>query len=175
LRKPTSHLLAISLFIGGCAAQAPAFVREAVPNSPALTQVIAETAAHSGRKVRWGGNIEQSENLAQEAWLEIVERPLDSSGRPRDSDQSGGRFIAKVAGFFDPVIYARGRDITVTGVVDGDASRKIGGFDYRYIVVKVEAVYLWSPLIPITTMYYDPLWDDPWYPFWPPRYHRMHR
>jgi len=172
---PITRLLAISLLFVGCAAQAPPFVREPLPNNPALTQVIGEIAAHNGRKVRWGGSVERSENLAQETWLEIVERPLDSAGRPRDSDQSGGRFIAKVSGFIDPVIYARGRDITVTGVVDGDTTRKIGGFDYRYVVVKVESVYLWSPLIPVTTMYYDPFWDDPWYPFWPRRYHRVHR
>lgn len=166
-----ASLVVINLLTVGCAAQAPPFVREPLPDNPALIQVSADTAAYAGRKLRWGGSIEQLENQAQDTWLEIVERPLDDSGRPRESDQSGGRFIAKVSGFLDPVIYTRGRDITVTGVVAGDLSRKIGGFDYRYVVVKADALHLWSPLLSVTPMYYDPFWYDPWYPYWP-RHHR---
>jgi len=108
----TGLFVIIGVLAAGCAAQAPSFVREPLPDNPALTRVSADTAAHAGRKVRWGGSVEQLENQAQETWLEIVERPLDDNGRPRESDQSGGRFIAKVAGFLDPVIYTRGRDIT---------------------------------------------------------------
>jgi len=160
----------ISVLAAGCAAQAPPFVREPMPDNPALMQVSADTGAYAGRKVRWGGSIEQLENQAQETWLEIVERPLDDNGRPRESDQSGGRFIVKIPGFLDPVIYARGRDITVTGSIDGDSRRKIGDFDYRYVVVNAASAHLWPPLIPAPAMYYDPFWYDPWYPYWPRRH-----
>ncbi len=163
-------VLAMTILTVGCATQAPPFLREPLPDNPALTQVSADTGSYAGRKVRWGGSIEQLENQAQETWLEIVERPLDGSGRPRESDRSGGRFIARVAGFLDPVIYARGRDITLTGIVDGDSSRKIGEFDYRYVVVKTASAHLWPLLIPAPTMYYDPFWHDPWYPYWPHRH-----
>ena len=155
----------------GCATQAPPFLRDPLPDVPALGSVRAEPTAYVGRKVRWGGSIEQLDNQAQETWLEIVERPLDSNGRPRESDHSGGRFIAKVTGFLDPVIYTSGRDISVSGSVDGEISRKIGEFDYRYIVVKVDASHLWPPLVPVApAIYYDPFWYNPWYPYWPHRH-----
>lgn len=167
------QLIVVCLLATGCVAQAPPFVREPLPDNPALLQVSANTGAYAGRKLRWGGSIEQLENHAQETWLEIVERPLDEDGRPRVADQSGGRFIAKVSGFLDPVIYTRGRDITVTGSVDGDSTRKIGEFEYRYVVVKVEAAHLWPLLLMVPAMYYDPFWYDPWFPYWP-RYHHRH-
>ncbi len=162
-----------SVLLVGCATQAPAFLRDPLPDVPALASVSANPAAYVGRKVRWGGSIEQLDNQAQETWLEIVERPLDSNSRPRESDQSGGRFIAKVTGFLDPVIYTRGRDISITGSVDGEVSRKIGEFDYRYVVVKVDASHLWQPLAPAApATYYDPFWYNPWYPYpyWPHRH-----
>lgn len=168
----SAALVLAGLLLAGCAAQAPLSSQEAPPDNLALRDVSANSAAYAGRKVHWGGNIERLENHAQETWLEIVERPLDSSGRPRETDLSGGRFIAKVAGFLDPVIYTRGRDISIAGSVDGDISRKIGEFDYRYVVVKAETEHLWPPLVPEPARYYDPFWYDPWYPFWP--HHHRH-
>lgn len=165
MRKSFAGFLLISALTSSCATQSPPLLNEPPPGNPALEQVTTDTAAYAGRKVLWGGSIERLENHAQETWIEIVERPLDSSGRPRQSDHSGGRFIAKVAGFLDPVIYTRGRDISVTGSVDGDNSRKIGEFDYRYILVKVETEHLWPPLVAAPPRYYDPFWYDPWYPF----------
>ena len=170
MRNSFAGLVVISALASGCAGQAPPLLREPLPDNPALTRVSTDTGAYAGRKVRWGGSIEQLENHAQETWIEIVERPLDSNGRPQESDQSGGRFIAKVAGFLDPVIYTRGRDISITGSVDGDSSHKIGEFDYRYVVVKVETEHLWPPLMPAPARYYGPFWYDPWYPFWPRRH-----
>ena len=164
MRKSFAGFLIISALTSSCATQSPPWMRDPPPGNPALEQVSSDTATYAGRKLLWGGSIEQLENHAQETWIEIVERPLDSSGRPRQSDYSGGRFIAKVAGFLDPVIYTRGRDISVTGSVDGDSSRKIGEFDYRYIMVKVETEHLWPVLLPAPPRYYDPFWYDPWYP-----------
>lgn len=174
-RSVTGLVAIIGLLLAGCAAQAPPFVREVPPDNPVLARVSVDLSAYVGRRLRWGGSIEQLENHAQETWLEIVERPLDDSGQPRLSDQSGGRFIAKISGFLDPVIYTRGRDITVTGSVEGDSSRKIGDFDYRFVVVKVAAAHLWPLLIPAPAMYYDPFWYDPWYPYWPRRHRHYYR
>ncbi len=164
----------ISMLATGCATPAPQSAQEALPDSPTLAKVNTDIGSYAGRLVRWGGSIERLENHAQETWIEIVERPLDSQGRPRESDRSGGRFIAKVAGFLDPVIYTRGRDISVAGSVDGDITRKIGEFEYRYVLVKVDTEHLWAPSTPAPVMYYDPFWYDPWYPYWPRRYRHYH-
>ena len=169
MRNPLAILATLSVLAAGCVGPAPLPDPASAP--VALTQVSVAPGTYVGRRVQWGGSIERLENHAQETWLEIVERPLNDHGRPRDSDQSGGRFIAKVTGFLDPVIYTRGRDVTITGTVDGESSRKIGEFDYRYVTVNAASARLWTPRTYVPVRYYDPFWYDPWFPYWPRQHH----
>lgn len=162
--RATIFLLAANLV--GCATPGPTFLRETMPDNPTLSQVNAATANYTGQSVRWGGTIFKVENRAQETWIEIVERPLDAQGRPRNSDQSDGRFIVRIVRFLEPTIYTQGRVITVLGIVDGVNSGKIGDYDYAYPVVKTDAVHLWVQEISVRPPP-DPYWYDPWYPFWP--------
>jgi outer membrane lipoprotein len=166
MRFRLAKILPFVFLAAGCAAQGPPFLREPMPENPPLAQVSGNVDAYVGRAVRWGGVVVRLDNRAQESWLEIVERPLEDSGRPRASDQSGGRFYAMMPGFLDPMIYTQGREVTVLGVVSGANSGKIGEYDYRYLVVKVNAVHLWEVLKPYRPVYYDPFYD-PWYPLWP--------
>jgi len=134
--------------------------------SPA--QVRADVSAHVSQRVRWGGSIAAVENRAEETWLEIVSRPLDSSGRPRSSDDSAGRFIAKVKGFLDPAVYAQGRLTTVAGVVAGGLTRTIGEYAYAYVVVDADTIKLWEQ-VAAQPYYYPNRFYDPFYdPFWRP-------
>lgn len=161
-------LLAYTLLAASCATPRPPFLREPLPDNPSLTQVNADANAYAGRKTRWGGAIVRVENRAQETWIEIVERPLDAQGQPSLADQSGGRFIARVATFLDPLIYTQGRDITVTGILDGTHSGNIGDYEYRYPIVKTDTVFLWPKDRPLRAPPPpDPYWYDPWYPYWP--------
>lgn len=167
--NPFALLAMLSVLAVGCTGQTPR--PDVTPVRLALTHVSADPGTYAGREVQWGGSIERLENHAQETWLEIVERPLNDDGRPRESDQSGGRFIAKVPGFLDPVIYTRGRSVTITGTVEGDTTRKIGDFDYRYVTVNVVNTRLWQPRAPVPVRYYDPFWYDPWFLYWPRHHH----
>lgn len=167
-------LVGLGALLVGCATPGPEFLRAPMPENPALAQVMSNVGAFNGRKIRWGGTIVQVENRAGGTTIEIVERPLDRSGRPSPASASGGRFVAQAAGFYDPLIYTQGREITITGTVEGEDARKIGDFDYRYVVVKADDLYLWEPIKPVPTpMYYDPWYYDPWYP-WPPWWYRRH-
>ncbi len=157
-----------------CAHPGPPFLREPMPDNPQMTQVLTDTAAFSGRKVRWGGSVVQVENRADGSALEIVERTLDKSGRPSVNSASAGRFVAKTSGFLDPMIYVQGREVTISGAIEGEETRKIGEFEYRYVVVKADNLYLWEPIQPLPPpMYYDPWFYDPWYR-WPPYWYRRH-
>ena len=48
------------------------------------------------------------------------------------SEDGSGRFIACKAGFYDPAIFLKNRELTVLGRIDGYESRKIGEYDYRH-------------------------------------------
>jgi len=142
----------------------------------------AQTGAHEGARVRWGGTIVTVRPESSETCFEVVSRPLDVQARPRLTDDSGGRFLACAPGFYDPAVYAADRDLTVVGRLAPPVERSIGDYPYRYPVVRAEAVYLWPE------PEYDPAyrggvsvgwyyWDYPYYwggPYWwgGPHYYR---
>ena len=122
--------------------------------------------------MRWGGEIVSTRNLPDKTRIEIVSRSLDGGGRPRRTDRTEGRFVAYVDGFLDPVVYAKGREITVEGEVSGVESGRIGEYPYRFVVVRAASQRLWprreaAVPLPIPDPY--PFWrSDPWpYPYPP--------
>lgn len=156
--------------ISACASQIPLVIRTQPATQVALNdaQVSHDTAL--SLKVRWGGTIARVINESDFTYFEIVERKLSKSGRPLNTDASGGRFLAKIKGFLDPAIYAEGRLITVVGNIIGQETRPIGQFSYPFVVLEAENFYLWEKQ---PDVYYevDPFWYyDPWYPF-PHRYY----
>jgi outer membrane lipoprotein len=96
--------------------------------------------------------------------FEVMGLSLDSNAQPQSNDQSLGRFIACAKGFYDPALYAAGRELTFTGSIEGTEKQKIGEYDYQFPRLVVDAVHLWPKRSNIVYVpYYDPFWD----PFWP--------
>lgn len=155
-------LLALSL--AGCASNVPAPIRDELPTAPSVAEVRADPGRFVGSTVRWGGVIVATRNEAEDSVVEIVQRDLDGSGRPKTSDRSEGRFLARVRGFLEPTIFAQGREFTVTGRLAAPQPGAIGARPYDYPVVDAETYYLWPELPPPD---YDPYWYDPWYPWYP--------
>lgn len=123
-----------------------------------------------GARVRWGGSIAEVMPRKTETCFELVGYPLNDTARPIDGDTSSGRFIACGAGFYDPAIYAEGRDVTVTGTLTQSVSGKIGDYDYQYPRVAVDTLYLWpqpTPRYYAGRGYYDPFFSPFYgYPFY---------
>lgn len=168
MNLPRPSWIPLVLLLAACASQVPEAIRTAPPGAPSLARVRTDPAAWSGHAVRWGGEIVRVENLSDHTLVYIVERPLDHDGRPRRSDHSDGRFIARIRGFLDPAVYARRREITVAGKLDGIRRGRIGDYDYVYPVVDAGVVHLWPRRTrrkppPPPPWYYDP-WC-PWYPW----------
>ena len=95
-----------------------------------VTSVAAQQEGNgaSGAQVRWGGQIIDTKPGPQETCFYVLQRPLDDQARPKapsTDSETQGRFVACRAGFYDPEVFTRGRDITVT-VSIGVASRKAG-------------------------------------------------
>lgn len=136
-----------------------------------ISTMGAQQGGAGGTKVRWGGEIIKTEPGPQQTCFYLLSRPLDAQARPRDGggDQQG-RFVACHAGFYDPEVFTKGRELTVTGTVHGIVSKKVGEYDYAYPRVEADVVYLW-PRRPVVRNYgpgyYDPFWG-PWGPGWGP-------
>lgn len=156
-----------ALALGACATVPAPLVGDYASTRPA--------AGTSGERVRWGGEIIRVDTAADRTCFEILGRELDDSARPRRRDESAGRFLACRDGFYDPEVFTKGREVTVTGTLDGNELRKVGDYDYRYPRVAADVIYLWQKPV-ARARYYDPYpwygygfgWDPFWYGFGPP-------
>lgn len=160
MARRTSILAVVgALALGGCAT-IPQPLQGDYPPVPL-------DAARSGAAtaVRWGGEIIETQPLEQQTCFFVLAQPLDAQARPRAGSDSLGRFVACKSGFYDPEVFAKGREITVTGTLDGTVQHKVGEYDYAYPKVEANNVYLW----PKRQLYVRDPYYYPWggyYPYW---------
>lgn len=128
--------------------------------------------------VRWGGVILETRPEDNYTCFEVLAKPLQTSMRPKDTDQAGGRFIACKPGFYDPEIFDKGREVTLTGKVIHIDVRKVGDYDYHFPVVDIEFMILWPErreriYYDYYGMYRPYYWHYPYYgPYWRYPYYR---
>jgi outer membrane lipoprotein len=166
----TATLLALS----GCATVPKPLAGEYGSASP-------RDNATEGNRVRWGGAIITVEPREQHTCFQILGRELDATGRPRrPNDSSEGRFLACRSGFYDPAIFDKGRELTITGTVTGSETIRVGEYDLRVPHVDADVVYLWPERYsfdeyyqPYPAFYWDPFFGAPLvrYHHYPRRHH----
>ena len=117
-----------------------------------------------GRDVRWGGVLIDARNEPNRTCFEVLSRDLDSYLRPRIEDQTGGRFIACKPGFYDPEVFAHGREVTMTGRVSAIEVREVDDFSYRYPVIEVDGLVLWEVRDEVVVINYP--YGPPGYPYY---------
>jgi outer membrane lipoprotein len=149
----------------GCAPAISKKVRKEAGEPVPFEALLKQTDGYKGRVVIVGGYILETANETDGSRVTVLQAPLDSQNRPKSSDLSKGRFMVSHSEFLDPVVYSKGRRITVGGKVIGCRERKLGNLTYIYPVIEAMEIHLWSkegryiePYYP----YYDP-WYYPWY------------
>ena len=153
-----------ALALSGCAT----IPQPLAGNYAPVTLDAARSGTANAAQVRWGGEIVETQPQEQQTCFFVLAEPLDSQARPKAGGESLGRFVACKQGFYDPEVFAKGREITVTGTLNGTVQHKIGQFDYTYPKVEANNVYLWPKRPLYIQRPYDP-WDrwGPWGdPFW---------
>ncbi len=166
-------LAGVLLLLSGCAHVISEQVRLEVDTSLDYRTLAADPQAYAGRMVLLGGTIVQTTPRTGDTEIEVVQKELKSTGEPRMTDVSEGRFLVVVDRFLDPAIYKADRDLTVAGTVQGAAVRRIGETDYRYPVIAAKEIHLWrQPLPPAApgTPYWYPQWN--WWFYQDYRYRR---
>ena len=132
---------------------------------PPLRVADAQQGGHVGERVRWGGRIVTTTPERNRTCFEVVGYDLDRRARPREGDETQGRFVACANGFYDPEVYASKREVTVVGTIEGTAPGKVGQYEYPFTRIAADAVHLWPerpPLDPARAYYGGPAW----YPYW---------
>jgi len=161
-----------------CASPISKNLRAEASKDLTFRQVFQNPEAYAGAKVIWGGKIVNTINEPSKTEIAVLEMPLDHAEKPHSEESSQGRFIVRTAGFLDPAIYRRGREITVAGKIAGKETRPLGKLRYTYPVVDVQEIHLWKKADNWFQAYpyggdsywgyprFDPFWYGP-YPFPP--------
>ena len=136
------HLLPICLFLSACAGL-PSAVKDVPVTKLSYTEASRDPNSYKNTSVRWGGSIIDVDNEQDYTLIQVLSYPLDFTGRPQFSKPSQGRFVIKSSEFLDPAVYAKDREITVAGVLEGDIERTVGKKTVRLPLVSSISMYLW--------------------------------
>jgi len=157
-------------------------MREGERNIP-LSQVREHPEAYQSKLFILGGVIVDTRVTDKGSQIEVLSIPVNAQGYLRDLDQYGGRFLAlypRTSGMLDPIIYKKGREVTLAGVFMENRQGKIDEMEYTYPVFEIKQIYLWEEQRDYYMMqaypyyynypypYYDGWYDPWWQPFPPP-------
>ena len=136
------YLLFVCIFFSACTGL-PASVRDVPVAKVTYGEVSQNPNSYKDTSVRWGGVVIDVENEENFTLVQVLSYPLNYSGQPQLNKQSQGRFVIKSSEFLDPAVYAKDREITVAGTIEGDIERTIGKKHVRLPLLSSEGIYLW--------------------------------
>jgi outer membrane lipoprotein len=133
--------LVVLVMLAGCASTQEPEDRQALT----FLQVKAAPDSFKGQTAVFGGRVLTARRQKDSTKIEILQLPLDQSGRPGyDLTQSQGRFIAQQREFLDPATLPPGTRIVVTGIVSGSMTLPLDETDYTYPVIDIKGVQVWA-------------------------------
>lgn len=131
--------------------------------------------AYKGRLYILGGLIAEARFTEQGSQLEVLAVPVDSHGYLEEHERSSGRFLAVLSrskALLDPIVYKRGREVTLAGEFREIWKGKIDEMEYEYPVFEIRQIHLFEE-----QQYYNmypypyypyPYWYNPYWGPWPP-------
>ncbi|MFK7890260.1 MAG: Slp family lipoprotein [Granulosicoccus sp.] len=93
--------------------------------------------------VLWGGLILNTQNLEDGSQIEVMAYPLDRRQRPMLAREPHGRFLVRYDSFLEPLDYAEGRAISLSGEIAGITDGTVGEATYQYPTVVATDLHLW--------------------------------
>lgn len=138
-------ILVIALLLSGCAHVISQELREQTDKELTAEMLFKNSEAHKGKTVILGGIIISTRNSDEGTHIEVLQTPLDSRGRPKDTDYSYGRFIFFYEEYLDAAIFSKGKAVTVGGKVFGKTTRPLGDIEYTYPLIYAREVHLFGP------------------------------
>jgi len=163
MKMITCLLMFFFLISAGCVPLISKELRRELSPDITFKDVIKDPDAHKGKTILISGIILGSRNTKEGTQIEILQKPANIDGRPKDVDDSDGRFLALYDGYLDTAIYSSGRDVAVAGEITGKRILPLGEIDYIYPLISIKEIYLFKVRKKEGFSYYP-------YPYWW-RYH----
>lgn len=129
--------------ISGCAAGLSSDARSRVTYNGPFTYIQQDPSAHVGETVLVGGRILDIRTSEESSEIMVLQMPLDHWNAPIDEDRSEGRFLVFMDRFLDPVLYNKGKLMSMVGVVRGSEIRAIGQYEYNFPTIDAVEIKLW--------------------------------
>jgi outer membrane lipoprotein len=160
-------VLGLCLLFSGCATVISKEILSQANREVSVADVRNAPDAHKGDVVIWAGEIVEAQNKKEGTVIEIVHKNANTFLRPKDADESSGRFLALYDGYLDVAIYAPGREVTVAGQIQEKRVLPLGEIQYSYPLIRVKEIHLWPPRKKGQEYYY---WDR-WPRYYPSYYY----
>jgi outer membrane lipoprotein len=129
----------------GCAPPFPKETLDKVNKDISFLALKAEPEKFKGTWVMLGGMIVATKNTKEGTLIEVLQKPLDTDGRPRQTDATDGRFLVQSDAFLDSAVYHEGRLITVVAEVVGRKELPLDEIVYAYPHLILKDMRVWSP------------------------------
>ena len=143
LKKSVLALFLFLLMTGCTSVLSNQIVREA-DDKVAFPDLLQKPDRYRGAVVIVGGQIIETVVRENETWVQVLQLPLGWQQQPDITAASQGRFLVVYQRFVDPLIYEKGRKITVGGVVQGGRVITINGKLYTVPSILERESYLWK-------------------------------
>ena len=127
----------------GCASGVSKQARSQITYQGSFSELQKAPDEYKGETVMLGGKVLRTDASQTASEIAVLQMPLDTSYKPKDTDASEGRFLIRSDRFLDPAIYEQGRPVTVVGRLVGKQARSIGSFEYVYPVVEAIELKAW--------------------------------
>lgn len=135
-------IILMVLTFTGCAHVVSQEIRDTIDPDLSTEELFKDPDAFKGRIVVLGGIIIDSRNTKEGTYIEILQKPLNYRGIPKDTDLSYGRFIVLSPGFVDTAVFSRGRAVTCAGEIIGKKVLPLDEIEYPYVLIKSKELHL---------------------------------
>ncbi|HHT9110566.1 MAG TPA: Slp family lipoprotein [Candidatus Brocadiaceae bacterium] len=159
----SAHILTfgIVLFLTMGCHVIPKQVREHANPSITFQELMKDPEKFKGQTVILSGVIIETTNTKEGTLIKVLQRPAGFRGQPKDTDETGGRFLALADQYLDPKVYAKDREVTIAGEVQGKRVLQTGEIEYTYPLIHIKEIYIW----PVYKEYNNP------YPYYYPGFY----
>lgn len=162
---PKSTLFVVLFLTAGCAPVISKQIRDRARPDVTFKDVLNDPERYKGQMIIFSGVIIEARNTTEGTLLQVLQRPAGFRGRPKEVDETEGRFLALDSRYLDMYVYEKGRDVTIAGEVWGKKILPLDKTEYTYPLIHVKEIYLW-PVIekgyyvpyPYPYYYYDNYW-----------------
>lgn len=102
-----------------------------------------ESPVDQNNEIRLGGIIANVTNLKDKTRIEVVNMPINNSGKPNLNSEPAGRYVGYYNGYLESMAFSEGRLVTLLGVSDGEEQGKVDDFEMSFRIMDIKGFHLW--------------------------------